>query len=72
MAELIIILIVFACIAWVVWTEREFKLALKDAGFVEACGIDDPALYGAAALEERKRVAEPTPPIADRAVTLSR
>ena len=38
MAELIIILIVVACIAWVAWTVREFKLSLKDAGFVEACG----------------------------------
>ena len=54
MAELIIILFVVACIAWVVWTVRELKQALKEAGFDEACGINDPVLYGAATLEERK------------------
>jgi hypothetical protein len=62
MAELTIILIVVACtawvcITWVVWTVREFKQALKEAGFDEACGINDLALYGAAAaIEERRRV----------------
>jgi hypothetical protein len=44
MAELTIILIVVACaawvcIAWVVWIVREFKRALKEAGFDEACGM---------------------------------
>ena len=48
MAELTIILIVVACtawvcIAWVVWTVREFKRALKEAGFDEACGMRDRA-----------------------------
>jgi hypothetical protein len=51
MAELTIILIVVACAAWVcvacVRTVREFKQALKEAGFDEACGINDLALYGA-------------------------
>ena len=47
MAELTNILIVVACtawvcIAWVVWTVREFKQALKEAGFDEACGLNDP------------------------------
>ena len=51
MAELTIILIVVACtawvcIAWVVWTVREFKQALKEAGFDEACGMNNLALYG--------------------------
>ena len=66
MAELTIILIVVACtawvciawvcIAWVVWTVREFKQALKEAGFDEVCGMNNLALYGAVALEERRRV----------------
>ena len=72
MTELTIIFIVVASVAWVTWTVRELKQALKEAGFVEACGINDPALYGAAVLEERKRVVEPPPPIADRTVILSR
>jgi hypothetical protein len=58
MAELTIILIVVACTAWVciTWTVREFKQALKEAGFDEASGINDLALYGAAAIEECRRV----------------
>jgi hypothetical protein len=61
MIELTIILIVVVCtawvfIAWVVWTGREFKQALKEAGFDEASGINGLALYGAAAIEERRRV----------------
>jgi uncharacterized membrane protein len=50
MIELTIILIVVACtawvcIAWVVWTVREFKQALKEAGFDEASGINDRIIW---------------------------
>ena len=54
MAELTIILIVVACVAWVVWTVREHKQVLKEALDV----LDDPHDLEQRHLEERKRVVD--------------
>jgi hypothetical protein len=55
MAELtIILLIVVACVAWVVWTVREHKQALEEALDV----LDDPYDVERRHLEERKRVVD--------------
>ena len=58
MAAIIIIFIVVACIAWVVWTEQKSKQALDkdllDQAWREV--LDDPHYMERRHYEERKRV----------------
>jgi hypothetical protein len=54
MAKLTIILIVVACVAWVVWTVRKHKQVFKEALDV----LDDPHYVERRHLEERKRVVD--------------
>lgn len=60
MAELTIILIVVACVAWVVWTARKHEQALKEAALDGARRevLDDPHYVERRHLEERKRVVD--------------
>lgn len=60
MAELTIILIVVACVAWVVWTARKHEQALKEAALDGAWRevLDDPHYVERRHLEERKRVVD--------------
>ena len=56
--NIIIILIVVVCIAWVVWTERKSKQALDKDALDEAWRevLDDPHYMERRHYEERKRV----------------
>jgi hypothetical protein len=68
MAELTIMLIVVACVAWVVWTVREHKQALKEAALDGAWRevLDDPHYVERRHLEERKRVVDKARAAANR------
>jgi hypothetical protein len=56
--EMIIILIVVACIIWVVWTVREHKHAVKDIALGQAWRevLNDPHYLERRRYEERRRV----------------
>ncbi len=55
---LIIVLIVVGCVAWVVWTVREYKEASEKAALTQAWRevLDDPHYTERRHFEERKRV----------------
>jgi hypothetical protein len=52
MAKLTIILMVVACVGWVVWTVQKYKQVLKEALDV----LDDPHYVEQRHVEKRKRV----------------
>ena len=56
----ILILVVVACIAWVVWTERKSKQALDKDALDQAWRevLDDPNYAERRHFEERKRVVD--------------
>jgi hypothetical protein len=56
--EMMIVLIVFGCIAWVVWTVREYNELSKNADLDHAWRdvLDDPHYMERRRFEERKRV----------------
>jgi hypothetical protein len=58
MAEIIIILVVVVCIAWVVWTEPKSKQALDKDALNQAWPevLDDPHYMERRHYEERMRV----------------
>jgi len=60
MSEIIIILILGACIAWPIWTVRKYKQALKEAALDEAWRevLKDPHYIDRRRHEERRLVNE--------------
>lgn len=56
--ELMVILIVVGCVAWVVWTVREHKEASEKIALAQAWreALDDPHYTERRRFEERKRV----------------